>query len=60
MENNTKIKEFLELNKGEFDQWLVHNDQGRVELKVLPYLQDIENGVFVEAGAHDGLFSVQY
>ncbi len=56
MENNTKIKEFLELNKGEFDQWLVHNDQGRVELKVLPYLQDIENGVFVEAGAHDGLF----
>jgi FkbM family methyltransferase len=51
-----KIAEFLEKNKEEFKPWLEYNDQGRIELKILKYLTDIENGVFVEAGAHDGLF----
>jgi len=51
-----KISEFLEKNKQEFKPWLEDNDQGMVELKILKYLTDIENGVFVEAGAHDGLF----
>jgi len=50
------IKEYLEKNKEEFKRWLVDNEQGRVDIKILPYLQDIENGFFVEAGALDGLF----
>lgn len=47
------IKEYLAQN--DISQW-VNGEQGRIDLKVLPYLQDIENGVFVEAGALDGLF----
>jgi len=50
------IKAFLEKNKEDFKRWLVDKEQGRVDLKVLPYLQDIEKGFFVEAGALDGLF----
>ncbi len=50
------IKEYLEKNKEEFKRWLVDGEQGRVDLKILPYLQDIEKGFFVEAGALDGLF----
>ncbi len=34
----------------------MNNEQGRVDLKILPYLKDIKNGFFVEAGALDGLF----
>ena len=52
----TKIAEYLESNKKELKRWLVNNEQGRIDLKILPYLKDIENGVFVEAGALDGLF----
>lgn len=52
----TKIEEYLEKNKEEFKPWLEENKQGRVELKILPYLKHIENGFFVEAGALDGLF----
>jgi len=52
----TKIKEFLQKHEEEFKPWLVDKEQGRVEVKILPYLQDIENGFFVEAGALDGLF----
>lgn len=51
-----KIKEHLEINKEFYKQWIVDNDQGCIEYKILPYLQEIENGVFFEAGAHDGLF----
>jgi FkbM family methyltransferase len=50
-----KIRQHLEQNKDIYRPWIENNDQGRIELKILPYLQDIENGVFVEAGAHDGL-----
>lgn len=50
------IKDYLEKNRGEFKRWLVDNEQGRVDIKILPYLKDIENGFFVEAGALDGLF----
>lgn len=50
------IKEHLEENKENYSQWLVDNDQGMIEYKILPYLQDIENGFFIEAGANDGLF----
>lgn len=52
----TRIKEYLEVNKEEFKPWLEDREQGRVDIKILPYLQDIENGFFVEAGALDGLF----
>src|SRR3990167_3911424 len=52
----TKISEYLEEHKEEYKRWLVDNEQGRVEIKILPYLKDIENGFFVEAGALDGLF----
>lgn len=50
------IKQYLEEHKEEFKPWLENNEQGRVEIKILPYLKDIENGFFVEAGALDGLF----
>jgi FkbM family methyltransferase len=50
------IKKYLEDNEETLKPWLTHNEQGRIDLKILPYLQDIENGVFVEAGALDGLF----
>lgn len=50
------IKEYLEAHKAEYKRWLVDNEQGRVDLKILPYLKDIEKGFFLEAGALDGLF----
>lgn len=50
------IATYLEENKEELKRWLVDNEQGRIDIKVLPYLKDIENGFFVEAGALDGLF----
>ncbi len=50
------MKDYLEKHKEEFKPWLVDNQQGRIDLKILPYLKDIENGFFVEAGALDGLF----
>ena len=50
------IKQYLEQHKEELKPWLEGGEQGRVEIKILPYLQDIENGVFIEAGALDGLF----
>ncbi len=50
----TKIEEYLEQN--DLSRWLIDKEQGRIDLKILPYLKDIENGVFVEAGALDGLF----
>jgi len=52
----TKIEEYLEQNKYLLCPWLEEGEQGRIEIKVLPYLKHIENGVFVEAGALDGLF----
>lgn len=50
----TRISQYLEEN--DLSKWLVDNEQGRIDLKILPYLKDVENGVFVEAGALDGLF----
>jgi len=50
------IREYLEAYKDEFKRWLVDNEQGRIDIKILPYLQDIEHGFFVEAGALDGMF----
>lgn len=52
----TKISDYLDENRGEFDRWIENHEQGRIDLKILPYLKDIENGYFVEAGALDGLF----
>ena len=52
----TKLAQHLEEHKEEYKRWLVDNEQGRIDIKILPYLKDIENGVFVEAGALDGLF----
>lgn len=34
----------------------VLKEPGRIDLKILPYIKDIENGFFVEAGALDGVF----
>ena len=50
------IQNYLEQNKKTFKSWLIDNEPGRVDLKILPYLKDIDNGFFVEAGALDGLF----
>ncbi len=52
----TNIGTYLEDNKDEFKKWLVDKEQGRVDIKILPYLKEIEHGFFVEAGALDGLF----
>jgi len=51
-----KIKNFLNENSDRYKNWLVNNDYGGIDIKILKYLEDIENGVFVEAGAHDGIF----
>ncbi len=48
------MKEHLEQHKEEYKRWLVDNEQGRIDIKILPYLP--EKGFFVEAGALDGLF----
>lgn len=50
------MNDYLQKHREEFHPWLVDNKQGRVDIKILPYLKDIENGFFVEAGALDGLF----
>lgn len=50
------MKEYLEQNKEEFKPWVEEKKQGRVDIKILPYLQEIDKGFFVEAGALDGLF----
>jgi FkbM family methyltransferase len=50
------IKDHLESHKEEYKKWLVDGEQGRVDIKILPYLKDIEKGFFIEAGALDGLF----
>lgn len=51
-----QIKEYLKEHKTEFKPWLVDKEQGRIEIKILPYLQKIKNGFYIEAGAADGLF----
>lgn len=51
-----KIATHLKEHEEEYKRWLVDNEQGRIDIKILPYLKDIENGFFVEAGALDGLF----
>lgn len=50
----TKIERFLEIN--DVKRWTEGKEQGKIEIKILPYLKHIENGFFVEAGAMDGLF----
>jgi len=50
------LRKHLEENREKYSPWIEGNNQGMVEWKILPFLQDIENGVFVEAGAHDGIF----
>lgn len=50
----TGVGEYLAQN--DLSRWLVNKEQGRIDLKILPYLKDVENGFFVEAGALDGLF----
>ena len=50
------IKTFLKENGDKYSKWLIDNHYGGIEYKILKYLQDIDNGVFVEAGAHDGIF----
>jgi FkbM family methyltransferase len=51
-----KIKNFLEENKNIYKNWLEDDDFGGIHIKILKYLEDIDNGFFVECGAHDGVF----
>ena len=51
-----QIKKFLNVHNDEYSKWLVDNHFGGIEYKILKYLQDIDKGTFIEAGAHDGLF----
>ena len=52
----TDLKGYLAEHTEEFKPWLENKEQGRVDIKILPYLQYIDKGFFVEAGALDGLF----
>ncbi len=52
----TKIKKFLSENINEYRHWTEQNDFGGIHIKILNYLKNIENGVFIETGAHDGIF----
>jgi len=52
----SNISNYIETNKETLKPWLEDNQPGRIEIKILPYLKDIDNGFFVEAGALNGLF----
>lgn len=52
----SKLEEHLKEHREEYKRWLQDNEQGRVDIKILSHLKEIENGFFVEAGALDGLF----
>lgn len=51
-----KIKQFLENNREKYIDWLDNDNFGGIHIKILEYLKEIENGFFVECGAHDGIF----
>lgn len=51
----TPIEQFIQDNMSYLSRYLVDNDQGGVDFKILPYLKHITNGVFLEAGAFDGI-----
>lgn len=48
------IREYIDATWGCFRHYIRDNYQGGVEIKILPYIQDIKNGIFIEAGAHNG------
>jgi FkbM family methyltransferase len=52
----SKIEDYLNDHYDELTNWLVDNNWGGVDVKILPFLSHIDNGFFVEAGAHDGIF----
>jgi FkbM family methyltransferase len=49
-----KIQEYILDNDIDFNY--LSTIEARCDLKILNYLKNIENGVFFEAGAHDGVF----
>lgn len=51
-----KISNYFNSHLDEYEKWIVNNEPGGIYFKILPYLSDIDKGVFVEAGAHDGVF----
>ena len=51
---NLTVTTFLEEYTGRYNHWLQDNEPEGSYIKILPYLKDIENGFFVEAGAHNG------
>lgn len=50
------LLDYLDRNSEEFRPWLIEDRPGRIEIKILKYLKEIQNGFFIEAGAFDGLF----
>ena len=50
------IKNFLHDNATKYEHWLIDNQYGGCHIKILEHLKDIENGVFLECGACDGIF----
>ena len=51
---NMKIKDYILSHKHDLEKWN-EDSFGGVHIKILEYLQNIENGFFVEVGAHDGI-----
>ena len=51
------VKTWLQEYSHFYNDYLVDNKPEGSYIKILPYLQDIENGFFVEAGAHNGSLS---
>jgi FkbM family methyltransferase len=49
------IKKHLIDNIENYYDWIINDKYGEIHFKILPYLSNIENGFFIEAGAYDGL-----
>ncbi|MCV5968647.1 hypothetical protein, partial [Lactococcus petauri] len=48
------VGQWLQEYGDQYKHWVVDNAPDGSYIKVLPYLQDIQGGFFVEAGAHNG------
>lgn len=48
------VSEWLQDYRQQYSHYLEDNVPDGSYIKILPYLQDIQNGFFVEAGAHNG------
>ncbi len=48
------IRDFIEENKDEYDRLLAFKGEQHLNIRILDYIKDIENGFFVECGGGNG------